>query len=239
MKIKENIYLLELPNITPGRNDSIYPTLIKKGQELTLIDTGFPNQVDDIKSAIEKENLTFTNLKNIILTHHDIDHMGNVKAILKLLPQIELIVYEDEADYINGSKTPCKVEMLEKNFHKLNDENKQLYKIFKYFFENNKINPDKLVKDGDIIDVGEKLKVIATPGHTMGHMSLYIDKYKLLIAGDLFMKKDNKITTCSEGLNYNQEIYLNFLKKIEDLPIESVICYHGGYFIGSPLAKDS
>lgn len=194
MKIKENIYLLELPNIIPGRKDSIYPTLIKKGQELTLIDTGFPNQVDDIKSAIEKENLDFTHLKTIILTHHDIDHMGNVKAILKLLPQIELIVYEDEADYINGSKTPCKVEMLEKNFHKLNDENKQLYKIFKYFFENNKINPDKLVKDGEI-------------------------------------------TTCSEGLNYNQEIYLNSLKKIEDLPIESVICYHGGYFIGSPLDK--
>ena len=46
--------------------------------------------------------------------------MGNVKAILKLLPQIELIVYEVEADYINGSKTPCKVEMLEKNFPKLN-----------------------------------------------------------------------------------------------------------------------
>ena len=62
MKIEENIYLLELPNITPGRNDSIYPTLIKKGQELTLIDTGFPNQVDNIKSAIEKENLDFTHL---------------------------------------------------------------------------------------------------------------------------------------------------------------------------------
>ena len=40
--------------------------------------------------------------------------------------------------------------------------------FFEHFFENNKINPDKLVKDGDIIDVGEKLKVIATPGHTMG-----------------------------------------------------------------------
>ena len=103
MKIKENIYLLELPNIIPGRKDSIYPTLIKKGQELTLIDTGFPNQVDNIKSAIEKENLTFTHLKTIILTHHDIDHMGNVKAILKLLPQIELIVYEYEI-YINSKE---------------------------------------------------------------------------------------------------------------------------------------
>ena len=237
MKIKENIYLLELPNINPESKDFIYPTLIKKGQELTLIDTGFPNQVDTIKSAIEKENLDFTNLKTIILTHHDVDHMGNVKSLLKLLPQIELIVFEDEADYINGSKTPCKIEMIEKNLHKLDEGSKQFYKLFKSFYENNKISPNKLVKDGDIIDVGEKLRVITTPGHTMGHMSLYIDKYKLLIAGDLFMKEDNKITNCPKVLNYNQEIYLNSLKKIEDFPIERVICYHGGDFLGFPLVK--
>ena len=42
--------------------------------------------------------------------------MGNVKSLLKLIPQIELIVFEDEADYINGSKTPCKIEMLEKAY---------------------------------------------------------------------------------------------------------------------------
>ena len=45
--------------------------------------------------------------------------MGNVKSLLKLIPQIELIVFEDEADYINSSKTPCKIEMLEKSLHKL------------------------------------------------------------------------------------------------------------------------
>ena len=139
MKIKENIYLLELPNINPESKDFIYPTLIKKGQELTLIDTGFPNQVDTIKSAIEKENLDFTNLKTIILTHHDVDHMGNVKSLLKLLPQIELIVFEDEADYINGSKTPCKIEMIEKNLHKLDEGSKQFYKLFKSFYKNRKL----------------------------------------------------------------------------------------------------
>ena len=146
MKIKENIYLLELPNINPESKDFIYPTLIRKDQELTLIDTGFPNQVDILKSAIEKEGLDFTNLKTIILTHHDIDHMGNVKSLLKLIPQIELIVFEDEADYINGSKTPCKIEMLEKNLHKLDKGSKQFCKLFKSFYENNKISPDKLVK---------------------------------------------------------------------------------------------
>ena len=48
------------------------------------------------------------------------------------------------------------------------------------------------------------------------------------------MKEHNKITACPKVLNYNQEIYLNSLKKIEDFPIERVICYHGGDFLGSP-----
>ena len=51
------------------------------------------------------------------------------------------------------------------------------------------------------------------------------------------MKEDNKITNCPKVLNYNQEIYLNSLKKIEDFPIERVICYHGGDFLGFPLVK--
>ena len=65
--------------------------------------------------------------------------MGNVKSLLKLIPQIELIVFEDEADYINGSKTPCKIEMIEQNLHKLYEGSKQFYKLFKYFYKNRKL----------------------------------------------------------------------------------------------------
>ena len=65
--------------------------------------------------------------------------MGNVKSLLKLIPQIELIVFEDESDYINGSKTPCKIEMLEKSLHKLDEGSKQFYKLFKSFYKNRKL----------------------------------------------------------------------------------------------------
>jgi len=51
------------------------------------------------------------------------------------------------------------------------------------------------------------MKVIATPGHTPGHMCLYIERYKLLIAGDLFLVKDGNITTCPKELNYNNDMY--------------------------------
>ena len=228
MKIKENIYILELPNINPQSNDFVYPTVIKDGSNLTLIDTGYPKQIEYIKSALEKDGLDINNIKTIILTHQDIDHIGNVKDILNLVPDIEIISYNEEAGYINGTKTPCKVEYMERNLDKMDENGKKLYHLFKTFFENNKINVDKVVKNGDIISKGEDMKVIATPGHTPGHMCLYIEKYKLLIAGDLLCLKDGNITLCPKELNYNNDMYLQSVNKIRDLELEMIICFHGG-----------
>ena len=228
MKIKENIYILELPNMNPQSNDFVYPTVIKDGSNLTLIDTGFPKQIEYIKSALEKDGLDINNIKTIILTHQDIDHIGNVKDILNLVPDIEIISYNEEAEYINGSKTPCKVEYMERNLDKMDEKGKKLYHLFKTFFENNKINVDKVVKNGDVISKGEDMQVIATPGHTPGHMCLYIERYKLLIAGDLLLLKDGNITMCPKELNYNNDMYLQSVDKIKDLELESIICFHGG-----------
>ena len=228
MKIKENMYILELPNINPQSKDFVYPTVIKDGSNLTLIDTGYPKQIEYIESALEKDGLDINNIKTIILTHQDIDHIGNVKDILNLVPDIEIISYNEEAEYINGNKTPCKVEYMERNLDKMDENGKKLYHLFKTFFENNKINVDKVVKNGDVISKGEDMQVIATPGHTPGHMCLYIDKYKLLIAGDLLLLKDGNITLCPKELNYNNDMYLQSVNKIRDLEIEMIICFHGG-----------
>jgi len=228
MKIKENIYILELPNINPQSKDFVYPTVIKDGSNLTLIDTGYPKQIEYIKSALQKDGLDINNIKTIILTHQDIDHIGNVKDILNLVPDIEIISYNEEAEYINGNKTPCKVEYMERNLDKVDEKGKKLYNLFKTFFENNKIKVDKVVKNGDVISKGEAMQVIATPGHTPGHMCLYIDKYKLLIAGDLLLLKDGNITICPKELNYNNDMYLQSVNKIRDLELETIICFHGG-----------
>ena len=228
MKIKENIYILELPNINPQSKDFVYPTVIKDGNNLTLIDTGYPGQIEYIKSELEKDGLDINNIKTIILTHHDIDHMGNVKPILNLLPDIEVITFEDEEGYINGSKTANKVEIMEKMLDKMDERGKQFYNMFKSFYENNKIKVSKTVKNGDVINKGESMKVIATPGHTAGHMCLYIDKYKLLIAGDLLVLNDGNITTTSKELNYDNDMYLQSVNKIKSLELETIICFHGG-----------
>ena len=44
---------------------------------------------------------------------------------------------------------------------------------------------DELFADGDVLELaGMKLKVISTPGHTIGSVCFYIEEEKMLISGD-------------------------------------------------------
>ena len=44
---------------------------------------------------------------------------------------------------------------------------------------------DVLFADGDVLELaGMKLKVISTPGHTIGSVCFYIEEEKMLISGD-------------------------------------------------------
>lgn len=44
---------------------------------------------------------------------------------------------------------------------------------------------DKLFSDGDVLELaGMKLKVISTPGHTIGSVCFYMEEEKVLISGD-------------------------------------------------------
>ena len=111
MKLNDNIYVLKL-KATMNPNEYIYPALIAKENRLLLIDTGNPGQIDDIKKAIEEEGFSFQDLSAIVITHQDIDHVGCVKDILNELPNVKVYASENEAEYINGTKTPTKVANL-------------------------------------------------------------------------------------------------------------------------------
>src|SRR5699024_4524961 len=50
---------------------------------------------------------------------------------------------------------------------------------------------NQILEDGDEINTGEEsFRVIHTPGHTLGHISLYNEKQEKLITGDLFHSDD-------------------------------------------------
>jgi len=74
---------------------------------------------------------------------------------------------------------------------------------------------------------GYELKVVATPGHTPGHMCLYDEKKKILFCGDHIL---GTITPniCIEISSDNPlKDYIESLKKIDKLDVEVLLTAHG------------
>ncbi|MBQ3053393.1 MAG: MBL fold metallo-hydrolase [Clostridia bacterium] len=103
--------------------------------------------------------------KYIILTHTHFDHMGGVTGILEKYPDCRFVCHSADKD---GLTSP----------HLNLSEAFYGYPII--------LKEDLTVKDGDIISFGNSsLKVIHTPGHTLGGICLY-DKGVLFSGDTLF-----------------------------------------------------
>jgi glyoxylase-like metal-dependent hydrolase (beta-lactamase superfamily II) len=60
--------------ITSNSGDTervIYPALLKDENELILIDCGYPDSMPKLENAMQKYNLSLSQLTKIVITHHD------------------------------------------------------------------------------------------------------------------------------------------------------------------------
>ena len=84
MKISQNTYMLETTRQAypwKGREcySMVYAVLEPDG--ITLIDTGFPDRGMEILNEVRELGKRKIDIKQIFLTHSDLDHMGNAAWI--------------------------------------------------------------------------------------------------------------------------------------------------------------
>lgn len=231
MKIVSGVEMLEIPSDIMGMLSVINPTLIWDNDVVILVDAGFPGQLTKIREEIEKVGVAFDKLNMVILTHHDIDHIGSVSSILKELPnRVKVLAHEEEKPYIDGEKRPIKVAKLEDNLNSLSEDMKIIYEKLKAGFQNCKVNVDKNLIDGEELPYCGGIKVIYTPGHTLGHICLYLKQSKILIAGDALTIEDGMLIQLPQSSNFDMDLSMKSLKKLTQYDIETVICYHGGIY---------
>jgi hydroxyacylglutathione hydrolase len=127
-------------------------------REAMVIDPG--DDIEDVLALIRKHNLT---VKQIVITHAHIDHVGGAMKLRQttgapiLLNQNDyalLKMLDAQAAWV-GMKAPGKVDI------------------------------DQSVEQADVVRAGElAANVLHTPGHTEGSVCLYFPAAKTLVAGD-------------------------------------------------------
>jgi glyoxylase-like metal-dependent hydrolase (beta-lactamase superfamily II) len=87
---------------------------------------------------------------------------------------------------------------------------------------------DATLTDGVELPLCGGITVIHTPGHTPGHMSLYVRKSRTLIAADALEAQDGRLQGPSPHNTPDMPTAMLSLKKLLRFPIDRIVCYHGG-----------
>ena len=236
MQIANGLTMLEITAAVMGRTMIICPTLLWDDENVVLVDTGYPGQLPLFREALEQAGFPIEKLTKIIVTHQDIDHIGNLPDILSAAPQqIEVLATEADRPYIQGEKMLIKVtpEMIARALSMLPAEMpEERRQAFKRGLENPpKARVDTTLADGERLPYGGGVIVIHTPGHTPGHLCLYHPSSKTLLAADALGAANGQLAR-PRAADYDTTLAGESLKKLARYEIETIVCYHGGMYRG-------
>ncbi len=195
MKIGENVHALES---TKGSY-----SYLRMDKEPILIDTGYPGKFKDILEEINSLNLELKCIKHILLTHHDVDHVGNA-ALLQEETGATLWASKNDIPYILGDKGRPGIK-----------------KLVSFIMRPKKPEKIQAYHDNAIGDV----EIISTPGHTPGHVSfLYKD---ILFAGDLVRNTSGKLKKPPKFGNSNTKSIDESIIKLDEYDFKWICPAHG------------
>ncbi|MNC58474.1 putative metallo-hydrolase YflN [compost metagenome] len=91
---------------------------------------------------------------------------------------------------------------------------------------------DQTLTGGELLPIAGGITVIYTPGHSPGHLSLYHQASRTLIAADALTVRGGELCGPDAAATPDMAGALRSLHKFADFEIDQVICYHGGLFRG-------
>lgn len=149
-------------------------------KDFVLIDAGMPKSADEIISVVEERYGSKSRPKAIILTHGHFDHVG---GIIELIERWDVPVYAHtlEIPFLSGKQNYPEPDPTVNN---------GLVAKMSPIFPNEAINLGgnlKVLPSDGSVPFMAGFRWIHTPGHSPGHISLFREKDKVLIAGDAFV----------------------------------------------------
>lgn len=230
MKLAPWIDVIEVTGELAGhRIHPFNPVLFNDGKSTMLVDTGMPWHLSGLKAELTSLGVQPASLGSILLTHQDIDHISNASD-LQAISGAAVLAHQDEVPCIQGEQPLIKLTpaFIEKLLGMLPEAVREQARAV--FNNPSSVAVDQPVSDGEVIPIGTGVQVIHTPGHTPGHISLYVPSEALLIAGDALRLENGGLVGPNKSHTLDMKNAMASVRKLAELTIDKVLCYHGGLF---------
>ena len=237
MTLGERAEDLEIEARFFGTQSVIHPVLLWDARDgATLVDAGYPGQLPDIERALGAQGVRLGELKRILLTHQDIDHIGSADALVAATGA-EVFAHAADTPYIQGEKRLVKMdparfeERLKALPEALRDQARRMISSLPT------VKVTRVLQGPEHLPLHGGIDVIPTPGHTPGHVCYYVRALGLLIAGDALRVESGQLQGPSPTATPDLPAAFASLYGLSRLKIRCVVCYHGGYFDAAPEAR--
>jgi len=187
-------------------------------EELTLVDTGFRGSSPKIISFIRSLGRSVKEISLIILTHNHLDHVGGLPELKKLTPAK---VAAHKADISNVES------QLPYSRFALRLMHIPLFTSLRPFVYAKPSDIDIWLEGGEELKPLGGLKVIHTPGHTLGSISLFSPQKKLLVVGDAINNWHKTLRLPPKMVSTNLRQAVDSVKGLAQLDFD-ILCFGHG-----------
>lgn len=217
MRLSEHVYSLALHTTTPaGQPMTLHLAAITDPTGgLTLVDAGLPGMEEALRAALEHDGLDLSALRRVIVTHHDLDHIGGLPAVVRETGA-EVWTSAQEVPFVQGEASPQKRPGTPP------------------FGALKALRVARVLRGGELLPLAGGVRVVATPGHTVGHLSLYVEADGVLIAGDALTSEGGTLHGPNPQFTPDLPLATRSVGRLADLPatgksVTGILTYHGGY----------
>ena len=196
-------------------------------ERLALVDTGLYGSSAQIVDFISHLGRSVEEIGLIIITHNHFDHIGGL-AELRELTRAKVaahragIVNTDEELPFPGGKGVGKLLR---------------FRPFSSLRRHLALKPedvDIMLEGGEVLEPLGGLRVINTPGHSPGSISLYSPGNRLLIVGDALVKRRRSLGLPHKMVSMDRAQAIDSVREMAKLDFD-ILCF--GH--GRPLAGDA
>ena len=204
--------------IVPGfhwiNGGSVNYYLIVEEEQLTLIDTGMPGQLDNLLRYLSRIGRGANEISRILVTHADIDHVGSLQA-MQAETGATVLASAQSAALIQQGKSPQHLPRLMQWI-----ANRMSYKPVA-------AQHIQIIEAGEVLPIWGGLHVLATPGHTLDHLSFYSPGQGVVIAGDILNTRKDTLNLTPKRITADMTLARESVRQLLALTPAVLACGHG------------
>ena len=243
LEVAPGIYQLILPNPPHTTPRYVNAYLVRGSNKYLLIDTGWGEKaLVSLQKQLTKIGIGFGDINQVVITHAHLDHYG-LAGQLKQLSDAKLALHHLGKNIVNSrfNNESGFISQLDQWWLVNGVPIDRLAEFRQGFLENKTdpivpILPDITLRGNETISNGIfNFRVLWTPGHSAGHISLYEPEQKILFSGDHILP--NIYTNIGIALLPPEnsanplDDYLRSLNAMKQLEVDIILPGHGNRFV--------